>query len=1718
MATTAEALAMLQANVARTVSAPRVDPIGASGEERITLAETKRREAERNRVLNSIPFGKPKYLGLGIVSREMLEEGGIASCEITKESIPKAHEHGVRKTAETHGTLFDTLMGSEHEDGRCSTCSEIGAECGGHYGKLIYRRKVCGKLVPNPVFHPGFVDITAQIMQCTCGKCGAVILKDMARKRHLQLLNPRARIKKIAKESIGIECACGGGANPIYKISKTDSNVILKQYEKKGQEYPLYPLEAYKVLTGISEDDLELLGYNTEFTWSNSPADLLLFGNLVMPPRMRPATRRNGVTEEDDFTRLYVNILKASNAIANYVPPPSYTPANIEEAYFALSRELMRNIRELLGGRGAGKGGEEGTKTTKAALGGKKGAFRAIINGKRTNYSARTVAGPGSRLKANEVGIPETYAATLTFPDRVFRSITPSGQTVTNADELTEMLRKGRVRTIIREGRKIRITEVNRIHITLQVGDIVNRWMRTGDKIIVNRNPSLHKYNTQALDVVLMPIEQILIATDIVGGYNADFDGDELNLHFPQTIEAVAEMQQLLDPKFCALSTSRGGVILASIGDSVGGNFLLTRPFVRFTRERWLDGFDALAARQYDLGEFFIRAAAHGYNPYTGRGLFSVVLPPDLGFRTNIKDPQQWIETIVNEDGSQTQRPVTENQLIIENGLLLKGSINGDHIGKGGSLSTYVLQMYGEDFYINFITDVRWLADWYLLQEGQTIGLADCVTLDVQRAAAERQQMDAIVQQSFAQALSYGGERKNPIEEARRQENVLAALDSSRNKIVSLMRDKFSRSNLGILAHGKVKGSAENAAMMYGVLGTQTIRGQLLPRGLGSGPDARVTFFYPRGSTDPRATIFAESNMGTGVSPHDYLMLNMTSRVDIASGKINVADAGYDARMLNKALEDVRVAYDGTVRRGKGGAIVQYVAYDIGIDPGHLQRFSDDYGMYFSYIDLRNVVFQINAGAAGVVLTGQQIRDIVTLPLPSAEWPPPAGTPRPKYPGERFTIFSSIDQAVRTAHENLLTRQLTGLTLVDTPETREKLRDEILRGLRRASITPADATGPLTASGTGEILTQALLKSKSNVGTGSSARLRSQTTQLSTLLNVPKQPKHRMSYIYFNPPLPLRDVYRRMKQFEYILIGKLIVEMDPQPAVMVDRSWYVDFARIFNRVVPDERNQVLRIKFSTALLYRYNITLEDIAASLRPRQPILFYSPNNLGIIDIYQSETFVGTDSTVSDQEYYFLKHVVMPAVASHYFSGIPKIEACSPNYVPLTAAIQAERRLGGVTGQSTQWRLTRNALVERWQPVRLSHLIPLLVEAGFVVTSDPDRPADAIVVSAGPGVPAKYVDAGPKATLCQLADTPGNFDRYHLSYLETFGTNLVRTLLVPGVNQQFTYSDDAQEMAVVFGVEASGEMYFNDFTQVLESVIPIHAQLLQNFMYLPGRPTAVNRFGLAQQSKGAVSLASFERAQESIFEQAGFNPIEAMDVNPSTMTGQLVPVGTGAVEIITPADIAENLERLQRQVERGEVPYPEKLSNTAEDELANIRLFSGNPEEAVGDLPPIPASIFGAAQIQIAEFAPVRAGSKTTVYTPTQAVNLLTGGTITQAPPITPPNIIPTMLPKSIAIIPPNGALVSLVVPSVPVNEFIIPSRPTIPVLPGGISGITDPNIGSAPSGQLPQPVLYTPPVTIPSAIPATVPFQVGVRTAPKAPMALGGRPTGLRGRTVR
>jgi len=562
-------------------------------------------------------------------------------------------------------------------------------------------------------------------------------------------------------------------------------------------------------------------------------------------------------------------------------------------------------------------------RTLAQRLKGKEGRFRSSLSGKRVDFSARTVISPDPNLSINEVGVPIDVAKILTIPEKV---------TEWNLKEMRELVLRGPhehpgANYVIRpDGRRVDLRYVKDRSILAEAlgpGFIVERHIRNGDIVLFNRQPSLHRMSIMAHKVKVLPYKTFRLNLCVCPPYNADFDGDEMNLHVPQSEEARSEALTLMLVQEQMLSPRYGGPIIGGIQDYISGAYLLTRKTTLLTSE---EAQDLLYNAKYEGGLPEPTILKPG--PYwTGKQLLSLMLPKGLNCALKANACIK-CDRCVKEDC-----PYDAFVLVLD-GELLMGVVDKKSIGaqQPDSVLHRIIKDYGVEVGREFIDNTFKLFLTFMNSWGLTTGLSDEeLPLEAKMRIhdileREKQRVLDIIEAYLRGELEPApGQTLEETLEMKIHE-VLAEARDKAGEIASRYLDPYSHTL--IMARAGSRGSILNLTQLTACVGQQTVRGERIHRGYMD----RTLPHFEVGDKGPTSRGFVTSNYKDGLSPTEFFFHAMGGREGLVDTAVRTSQSGYMQRRLINALQDLRVDYDQTVRDATG-RIIQFKYGEDGVDP-----------------------------------------------------------------------------------------------------------------------------------------------------------------------------------------------------------------------------------------------------------------------------------------------------------------------------------------------------------------------------------------------------------------------------------------------------------------------------------------------------------------------------------------------------------------------------------------------------------------------------------------------------------------------------------------------------------------------------------------------------------------------------------------------------------------
>ncbi|MGC8936003.1 MAG: DNA-directed RNA polymerase subunit A' [Candidatus Methanomethylicaceae archaeon] len=814
--------------------------------------------------------------------------------------------------------LMDRRLGTIEPGQKCQTCGNRVGQCPGHFGHIELAR---------PVVHPGFAKTVYLTLRAICWNCGRILLKKEDYDKYAQMMEkyrrrwPQLRYKlaeKIMKRASKLqECPYCGREQFKIKFEKPTT-----YYEEHPEgNVKLAPSEIRARLERITDSDAALLGLDPQMA---RPEWMVLTVLPVPPSSVRPSiTLESGVRSEDDLTHKLVDIIRINERLKENIDAGA-PQLIIEDLWELLQYHVTTYFdNETSGIPPARHRSGRPLRTLAQRLKGKEGRFRSNLSGKRVDFSARTVISPDPLISINEVGVPIEVAKLLTIPERINKF---------NIDEMKKLIENGPenhpgANYIIRpDGRRIDLRfpkDRKTIADSVEIGYIVERHIKDGDVVLFNRQPSLHRMSIMAHRVRVLPYKTFRLNLCVCPPYNADFDGDEMNLHVPQSEEARAEALVLMLVQEQILSPRYGGPIMGAIQDYISGAYMLTKKTTLLNRE---EVSQLLISAGYE-GELPPPAIKEPVEMWTGKQLVSLFFPSDFNYTLKANICQKC------EKCKKEECP-NDAYVVIRNGILISGVLDKKSIGAGQPESVLhrLVKDYGTDMGRIFIDKAFRLFLSYIDSRGLTIGLEEeelpkeakeKIRMVVEEAEQKTAKLIEIYNEGLLERLP-GRTLEETLET-----KIMQELEEAREKAGEIASQYLKENNSALLmARTGARGSLMNLAHMVACVGQQSVRGERINRGY---QNRTLPHFKP-GDLGARAHGFVYSSYKDRLNPIEFFFHAMGGREGLVDTAVRTSQSGYMQRRLINALQDIRVEYDGTVR-ATGGSIIQFKYGEDGVDP-----------------------------------------------------------------------------------------------------------------------------------------------------------------------------------------------------------------------------------------------------------------------------------------------------------------------------------------------------------------------------------------------------------------------------------------------------------------------------------------------------------------------------------------------------------------------------------------------------------------------------------------------------------------------------------------------------------------------------------------------------------------------------------------------------------------
>jgi DNA-directed RNA polymerase II subunit RPB1 len=450
-----------------------------------------------------------------------IQFGVFSPDEISRRSVVEVTNHSTQEGK--IGGLADPRMGVLENGKLCRSCGLNNHQCPGHFGHYKLAR---------PVYYIQFYPMILKILRCVCIKCGKLLINKEVN-RAVRRMKGENRWKAVLTSCqnvtrCGEQTEDGCGARQPHRYHDEDICRIAAEWknisvagsdatEQGTLRHFLEPEYVYRLLRRVTDEDVDFMGFSR--MWCR-PDWMMCTVLAIPPPQVRPSVLQdNNQRSEDDLTQKLIDILKTNATLSDKITKGAKKKA-IDEWTTLLQYHVATLVNNDIPGvaQSAQRSGRP-LKSLQQRLGTKEGRIRNNLQGKRVEFSARSVITPDPNISIEELGVPVKVATNLTFPERV---------TAFNLDRMYALVQNGPdkypgAKSVQRaDGRMISLKHVNTKTIQLYEGDIVNRHLLDGDPVLFNRQPSLHRMSMMCHRVRVLPYSTFRLNVSVTKPYNAD--------------------------------------------------------------------------------------------------------------------------------------------------------------------------------------------------------------------------------------------------------------------------------------------------------------------------------------------------------------------------------------------------------------------------------------------------------------------------------------------------------------------------------------------------------------------------------------------------------------------------------------------------------------------------------------------------------------------------------------------------------------------------------------------------------------------------------------------------------------------------------------------------------------------------------------------------------------------------------------------------------------------------------------------------------------------------------------------------------------------------------------------------------------------------------------------------------------------------------------------
>lgn len=1469
------------------------------------------------RNVNSIIFG--------ILSPQKIREQAV--CEINK------YLSNIKETSTDSGSVVDPRMGTTTKDKICPTCNQGYDLCPGHFGYIN---------LALPVYNLMYMPVLLKILKCTCLNCGHILINkpnadENAELNHVLQLNPKNRLNYLTTivKATG-PCQHCGYLQPKYSLMKKEYITIQIQTRdleaeaesevktvKYNKETSLNALSLWTFLKNISDQQCLYYGFDPQY----ARPDWMIWSLMPVPPmhtRLILGIAYNNKPSMDDLTiALNTNIVKVNNELSiliqNLRDKGQTEEVILENKEVKAKWDLLQNCinqyinNESMNVKLQQKNGRP-LKSITERIKTKKGLVRNNLEGKRVNESARSVVTCDPDLDIDQVGIPLKIAMGLTFPEVVnkyninmLRQMVLNGPDVYPGAKSVKYVRDGKTYALINK------EQCEKRSAMLQFGDIVNRHLIDNDLVMLNRQPSLHRMNIMAHRVKVLNYDTFRINPNVTTPYNADFDGDEMNIFCITNYMQLAELKYLMHVSTQIISPQINSPIIGTVQDSTLAPFLYTSGYTGLNFDQYQQAIGAAFTNDFKVLNLNRQFKNPSYDIPT---LLSLLFPEHFAYTSHNLH-------IINGNVQDASPQINKSNLVA-------GNYNTIFHQAFNSLGAIVTNRLFNEF--------AKFANEYFIQTGFTTGIEDCFppsNLDYDfldniksyinkydhyiskllwlisdvpaqnriNKLNELEDIDITTKNNWKDFLIHNTKEINNM-----YPNFVQTMWNSfaidvEQQVFNAYKNSEHNGLYQMILSGS-KGSKKNLTAIIGLLGQQDVDGHWILEEM----NHRTLPHFAKDTNTPYAHGFIKNNYFTGLDPVEYYYQAIAGRFAQMLKSIKTADTGYFQRCFIKMLENVYSAHDNSIRNSFG-SVIEYLYGGDGFNVYNLmkvnitdlrlwrsvEQFRNDLQQESLFIDNvgnneRNFLIDKYTKLHNHFITLGKIPSDVMLPLnikqiidntinSNVQINKLLDDIEPSFIWTHLKKFIMSMQSIMfidyTYYYKLNLILFTTLYYLRTSVSVSFgkfvpiILAEIERNIRKSLIKPTENIGIITAQSIGQPTTQMSLNAFHNSGrstavTGGVPRLK-ELVRLSTKIATPSMTIHLKN----NTNLSTKEEEERVNLRNTNIIKARIAEITINKILKSTNVMFCNGAddltdigkRLWNSSTKTISGGFYYIElifdkfdllYNNMFMYNIDVIIRQYLQDNNTISAITSWLYNdNMGYYGIFLNINYDSLGDIDSSKS-------ITPAMIVHTFGSFTYINNIINSIKDLI--------LGGIKG------------IE-YGEVDKNNEQKFIIKDDMIISRDTDENA--------------------------YQELTNNHD-YHQYVVITVGTNLQEIfVMLKNIDHFNTITNDVNEIFMLMGIEAARNALIHEINIVMNSdnndvIDRRHLQLLADMMTQQGFLISMDRHGMFKSTSGPLQRASFEETAKQLMTASVFNEVDTMNsISDNIMFGQCIPTGTGSCSL---------------------------------------------------------------------------------------------------------------------------------------------------------------------------------------------------------------------------